>query len=211
MGLFQKALKSSLKYILMHDNCTQIYCSLKQFQDENGAFLTNTKIRNIFKKENFKFKQQLNEYDPETNTATRRQIYGFSRPNNPQLKAPIIERQDEPIVLKALSIVGNKQLNVKYEAVHQNQKLKDQTEDRHFLINTLIMQINDLDDKIEGLEHSEKNENGEFDGFINKYGIAKTLIEKVSRDPSSSERRLPRDEGRQVHQLERHEGVHSKI
>ena len=29
MGQFSKALKSSLKYILMHDNCTQIYCSLK--------------------------------------------------------------------------------------------------------------------------------------------------------------------------------------
>jgi len=34
------------------------------------------------------------------------------------MKAPIIERQEEPIVLKALTIVGNKNFEVKYDAIH---------------------------------------------------------------------------------------------
>ena len=56
----------------MHDNCTQIYCSLKQYQDGDNKFITNVKIRNNFKKEKFLFKQQLNEYNVFTKTATRR-------------------------------------------------------------------------------------------------------------------------------------------
>ncbi len=36
------------------------------------------------------------------------------------MKAPIIERQEEPIVLKALTIVGNKNFEVKYDAVHSS-------------------------------------------------------------------------------------------
>ena len=38
------------------------------------------------------------------------------------MKAPGIERQEEPIILKTLTILSNKKLEVKQETVHSIQK-----------------------------------------------------------------------------------------
>lgn len=40
------------------------------------------------------------------------------------------------------------------------------------MINTLLNQINDLDEKLEDIKNEE---------FVKKYGIAKTLIEEVNK------------------------------
>ncbi len=82
MALFGKALLSSMKYILMHDNCNQIYCSLAQYQDEASQFVTSEKIVTASTSQGFKFKQQLNEYNEETGQSKRRIIYGYSRPGD---------------------------------------------------------------------------------------------------------------------------------
>ena len=75
-----------------------------------------------FEAQGFKFRQQLNEYNEETGQTKRRIIYGYNRPKD--IVAPIIERQEEPIILKVLTILGSRGLGVSYKNnfIHSNEK-----------------------------------------------------------------------------------------
>ena len=133
------------------------------------------------KKLGFVWKQMIND----EGTGSRTIHYGYKRPHG--IKAPIIERQEDPIVVKCLTIVGEKKLEVQYDSLHSTQKgklntgdsslfcLEEFVEDRHFLVDAMRNHINDLDEKCTELTNED---------FKKKYNdIIVTLQEKNMEYP----------------------------